>query len=401
MILENQKIVFYISMMISRLLLKPLRSVLASFPAVALVGPRQSGKTTLARQLQKRGRHHTVYLDLELPSDLAKLKDAQFFLESLPDHLVILDEAQRQPDLFPLLRALIDQHRHPGRFLLLGSANLNLMHHISESLAGRIAYLELTPLLRSEIAKRTSLNRHWLVGGYPEALRFQTPSKSWQWLEALLRSYLERDLPQLGFRIPGPELRRFLTMLAHSSGQLWNAQQLATSFGTSPPTITHYRSILEQMFLVNALYPWHSNIKKRLVKAPRVYMRDSGVLHSLLGIETYEDLMSHPIAGKSWEGFVIEQIRGCTMGKFELSFYRTYTGAETDLILHQGSKIIAILEIKLGLQPHLTRGNHEAHKDLGSPPLWIITSGTERYRLEKDIEVIGLDKFLQEIIHGF
>ncbi|MBI4668851.1 MAG: ATP-binding protein [Elusimicrobia bacterium] len=339
-----------------------------------------------------------VYLDLELTSDWARLENAQMFLEPLVDRLVVIDEVQRRPDLFALLRSLIDQKRKAGRFLLLGSADLLALRQMSESLAGRIQYLELSGFLRSEVKDKAPIERHWLRGGYPQALFGRSDRFCREWLEALIRSYLERDLVGLGFHAAAPELRRFWTMLAHNHGQLLNSQQLASSFGVSPPTINHYRSILEQMLLVRALAPWHANLKKRLVRAPRIYIRDSGLLHALLSISDRNSLLAHPAAGKSWEGFALEQILSSAGGKAEGSFFRTHAGAEIDLILHKGLEILAAVEIKLGFTPQLTRGFYQARQDLGNPPAWVIYSGADRYRLKPGVEAIGLDEFVSSAL---
>jgi len=388
-------------MMIERLLSRDLSRAVAEFPVVALIGPRQVGKTTLAKEFARSragARHKPLYLDLELSSDMARLADAEMYLESQADRLVVIDEIQRKPDLFPLLRALVDKRRRAGRFLILGSADLIALRQISESLAGRIQFLELGPFSRTEVGPKVSLKRHWLRGGYPEALLPRSDEVSGRWREALIRSYLERDLNQLGFRVAAPELRRFWTMLAHNHGQPWNAQELASSFGVTPPTATHYRSILEQMFLVRALPAWHANLKKRLVKSPRVYVRDSGLLHSLLGLTSIDALLSHPAAGKSWEGFVLEQILETARGRLDASYFRTHAGAEIDFVIHRGQKILALVEVKLGLKPVLARGFHEARKDLGQPRAWAIYSGSERYPLSSGAEAVGLDQFLVEIL---
>lgn len=389
-------------MMIKRLLFRELPRAVAEFPVVALIGPRQVGKTTLAKEFarSRRGPHREpLYLDLELTSDMARLADAELYLEAQADRLVVIDEIQRRADLFPLLRALVDKRRRAGRFLILGSANLLALRQISESLAGRIQFLELGPFSRTETPK-VPTKRHWLRGGYPEALQARSDEAAGRWRDALIRSYLEGDLPQLGFRVAAPELRRFWTMLAHDQGQPWNAQGLASSFGVSPPTATHYRSILEQMFLVRTLPAWHVNVKKRLVKSPRVYVRDSGLLHTLLGLASADALLSHPIAGKSWEGFVLEQILETACGHLEASYFRTHAGAEIDIVVHRGQKIRALVEVKLGNKPLLSRGFYEARKDLGNPKAWVIYSGMERYPLSPGTEAIGLDQFLTEVLPG-
>lgn len=388
-------------MMIARLLSRDLSRAVAEFPVAALIGPRQVGKTTLAKEFSRSragGRREPLYLDLELGSDMARLADAEMYLEAQTDRLVVIDEIQRRPDLFPLLRALVDKKRRSGRFLILGSANLLALRQISESLAGRVHFLELGPFSRTEAGPKASLRRHWFRGGYPGALLSRSDEVSGRWREALIRSYLERDLNQLGFRVAAPELRRFWTMLAYNHGQPWNAHGLASSFGVTPPTATHYRSILEQMFLVRALPAWHANLKKRLVKSPRVYIRDSGLLHSLLGLAGIDALLSHPVAGKSWEGFVLEQILETARGSIEASYFRTHAGAEIDLVIHRGRKILALVEVKLGLKPVLARGFHEARKDLGQPRAWAIYSGSERYPLRSGTEAVGLDQFLIEIL---
>lgn len=388
-------------MMINRLLAQDLSQAVAESPATALIGPRQAGKTTLAKEFARSAagsRPGPLYLDLELGSDMVKLGDAEMFLETQSDRLVIIDEAQRRPDLFPLLRALIDKKRRAGRFLLLGSANLLTLRQISESLAGRIRFLELGPFSRMEAGSKIPLRRHWLRGGYPEALSARSDGAAGRWKDALIRSYLERDLPQLGFRIAAPELRRFWTMLAHDHGQSWNALGLASSFGVSARTATHYRSILEQMFLVRTVPAWHANLRKRLVKSPRVYIRDSGLLHTLLGLENAGALLSHPIAGKSWEGFVLEHIIETSRGRLDASYFRTHAGAEIDIVLHRGQRIRALVEVKLGLRPVPARGFHEARKDLGLPRAWVIYSGEERYPLGPGVEALGLDRFLAEVL---
>lgn len=385
-------------MMIERPLVADLSLVLREFPAALLLGPRQVGKTTLARRYARTLSPSPVYLDLELPSDLARLADAEMYLRSCAERLVIIDEVQRRPDLVALIRALVDERRRPGRFLLLESANLLALRQVSESLAGRAGFIELAPLLRTEVGPRRPLERHWLRGGYPPALLAATDQAWARWCDALIRSYLERDLPQLGFRVPAPELKRFWTMLAHLHGQPWNAHALASSFGVSPPTATHYRGILEQMLLVRALPSWHANLKKRLVKAPRVYVRDCGLVHRLLGIDDHDELLSNPIAGKSWEGFVLEQILGAARGRIEASFFRTHAGAEIDIVLHKGPKVLAAVEVKMGLSPALSRGFHEARRDLGNPRAWVLCHGARRYPAALGVEVLGLDEFLVSVL---
>ncbi|MCI0422667.1 MAG: ATP-binding protein [Acidobacteria bacterium] len=385
--------------MIPRTLSANVLALLNEFPAVVLGGPRQVGKTTLAKSLlliHPSG----VYLDLELPSDLAKLRDPELYLRSLNDRLVIIDEVQRQPELFPILRALIDQARRPGRFLLLGSASPGLLKQSSESLAGRVIHVELPPLTLAETAEILTLEEHWWRGGYPEAVLAASSEQSRRWHEALIATYVERDLPQLGFRIPSPEIRRFWMMLAHLHGQLWNASQVASGLGVSGPTASRYLSMLQETFLVRVLTPWHLNLKKRLVKSPKVYVRDSGILHTLLGIPSFDALQGHPQLGSSWEGYVLEQIWGALSCGVQLHFHRTHAGAELDFVVTQGTKVRAGIEVKNSLSPALTRGLHESRRNLRNPPIWIIYRGNERYPAGESFTVVGLKEFLHTVLPG-
>ena len=384
--------------MITRRLQDSLQRNLQRFPAIVLLGPRQVGKTTLAQALMAaRPQGSAIYLDLELLSDLAKLQDAENYLKAFQDKLVIIDEVQRQLELFPLLRGLIDQDRRPGRFLLLGSASLDLLKQSSETLAGRVMYQELYPLDRLEVASASSdLDLHWWRGGYPEAFLAPDDQTALLWHQALVKTYLERDVPQLGFRVPGPELRRFLSMLAHSHGQLLNASKLAANFGVSDPAIRRYISIFEETFLVRVLPPWHQNLKKRLVKTPKVYIRDSGILHSVLPLADFDQLQGHPQVGASWEGYVLEQIAAQSDAYPDVRafFYRTHGHAELDLLLTRGTDVLGAVEVKLTSAPSTRKGLHQARKDLGNPPLWVIYRGQETYPLAEGIQATGLSEFL-------
>lgn len=290
------------------------------------------GKTTLARGLAQTD---AIFLDMERPADIAKVHDAETYLGSVSDKLVIIDEIQRKPDLFPILRVLIDQDRRPGRFLLLGSASPDLRRQAAESLAGRIDYLELAPFSLDEVGATPENQQKLLLrGGYPDSFLAASDKASLRWRQAFIRTFLEQDLPQLGIRIPAAQMQRFWQMLAHLHGQLWNASQIAGSLGLTPPTMRHYLDILADTFMVRSLQPYHVNLGKRLIKSPKIYLRDSGLLHALLGIETADDLYGHPVVGASWEGFVIEQLIGYIGDpSVEPAFYRTVAGAEIDLIL--------------------------------------------------------------------
>lgn len=381
--------------MIKRALQDSLETSLKKYPVVGIVGPRQTGKTTLAKVVRQTLTSRSVYLDLELPSDLNKLQSPELYLRQFSDRLVIIDEIQRMPELFPLMRALVDQKRSGGRFLILGSASPEMIKHASESLAGRIVYHELSPFTLVETGMKRAL-RLWLRGGYPSSFLSGGDEESLAWRESFIRTYLEMDLPQLGIRVPAPQIRRFWTMLAHVHGQLWNASRIAGSLGITAPTVKHYLDILEETFVVRVLAPWHSNAKKRLVKSPKVFIRDAGLLHALLRIPAIEDLRSHPIAGSSWEGFVIEQVLGMVPGGWQAHYYRTSAGAEIDLLLHdRRGKPIAV-EIKLSATPQVAKGYWTAMDDLSCKEGYVIYPGKERYPLAENVTALPLNN-LDEI----
>jgi predicted AAA+ superfamily ATPase len=366
--------------MIERRQYSALQSALAAFPVVGLVGARQVGKTTLAKQLAMGPGVDAVMLDLERPSDLAKLREPELYLEQHRDRLVILDEIQRLPDLFPILRALVDTDRRPGRFLLLGSASPDLIQGASESLAGRIRYLELDPLTQDEVDPSATMAL-WFRGGFPASFLAPDDAGSHEWREAFVRTYLERDIPGLGLRMPAAALDRFWRMLAHSHGQLWNGSDLAASLGLSVPTVRKYLDLLQDTFMARQLQPWHGNLGKRLVKRPRVYLRDSGLLHTLLGITNPDDLLGHPSAGASWEGFVVEQVLAGIPSTWQPFFYRTSNGAELDLVLVRPGKARPLgIEIKLSRAPAPSRGFWNAITDLEAQGL-VICPCTERFPL--------------------
>ncbi len=392
--------------MIKRTLENIIKESLRKYPVVGIVGSRQTGKTTLAKMIRHTHKPKAVYLDLELPSDLNKLHSPELYLRQFADRLVIIDEIQRRPSLFPLMRALVDQKRTGGRFLILGSASPDMIKYGSESLAGRIVYHELSPLNLTE----TGLVRAeglWLRGGYPNSFLAATDEDSRAWREAFIRTYLEMDLPQLGIRVPSQQLRRFWTMLAHDHGQIWNASKIAGSLGITAPTVKHYLDILEATFIVRVLAPWHSNTKKRLIKSPKVYIRDSGLLHALLRINTMEDLRSHPVVGSSWEGFVIEQVLGRVPGDWQAHYYRTGAGAEIDLLLRSGNNRLVAVEVKHSATPQVKKGFRTAMDDLACKQGYVIYPGDETYPLTKNVLALpltGIDKILAssaESVDGF
>jgi len=373
--------------MLNRNLLPLIESSLSSFPAVVLLGPRQVGKTTLAK-IAANARADSLYLDLERPSDLAKLTDPELFLTRHANQLIVLDEIQRQPELFSVLRALIDAQRTPGRFLLLGSASPQLLRQSSESLAGRIRFHELAPFDVSEVQPtHTQLQDFWLRGGYPLSWLAQSDAASFEWRESFIATHLERDIPSFGIRIPGTTLRRFWQMLAHLHGQLWNASRLAAGFGVSAPTVQHYLDILEATYMVRRLPPLQANLGKRLVKSPKVYLRDSGMLHALLNIASLNDLAGHPIVGASWEGWVLEQIAQLLDPSWQLSFYRTASGAEMDIVAERGNRKIGF-EIKFSSAPKVSKGFWSAMSDLQLEQAYVVAPVEVGYPLAANVEVV-------------
>lgn len=378
-------------MMYTRWLRRHLIEELSHEPAVALLGPRQVGKTTLALDVA-RDRPH-VYLDLESERDRGKLAQAELYLEAQRDRLVILDEIHRAPGLFPVLRGQIDAARRmglaSGRYLMLGSASLDALKQSGETLAGRVTYLELSPLHVGETGPG-KLNELWLRGGFPPSLQAPGDARSLRWRESFLRTYLERDIPQFGPRIAAETLRRFWTMLAHHQGGLLNLTQLARNLGLDVKTVGRYVDLLCDLLLLRRLQPWHVNTGKRLVKAPKVYVRDSGLLHALLGIGTLDDLLSHMVVGASWEGFCIETLLACAPQGVSGHFYRTSAGAEVDLILAWPGGDLWAFEIKRSLSPKPERGFHSACDDLQPSRRCVVYPGNERFPLASGVEAVPL-----------
>ena len=358
--------------------LDTLAECLANFPVVAMLGPRQVGKTTLARQVAAGWSGPFKHFDLEDPEDQARLADPSFILRSLTG-LIILDEIQTRPDLFPLLRVLADRPDTPARFLILGSAAPELMRHTSQSLAGRVVFHELDGLALDEIALAREgtewLDERWLRGGFPRAFLSKNLATSREWRESFVRTYLERDLPQLGINLPSITLRRFWTMLAHYHAQTWNGSELGRALGVSDKTVSRYLDILEGTYMAFRLPPWHSNLGKREVKAAKVYVADSGILHSLLGVSGLDDLLAHPKCGASWEGFLIREIiRSTGAGRGEAFFWSVHTGAELDLLIIKDSRRIGF-EIKLTRSPKVTPSMRSASDTLALHHLYVICHG--------------------------
>ncbi len=385
--------------MIPRRLESVLNKRLDQTPAVALIGPRQVGKTTLALALAK-GRP-SIYLDLESDTDRAKLSEPELYFADHEDKLVILDEVHRIPGLFQPLRGIIDKGRREGkengRFLFLGSASIDLLKQSSETLAGRISYLELHPLDALEVPAQ-DLDNLWLRGGFPKSLLAEDDDQSMQWRLDFIRSYLERDIPQFGPRIPAETLRRFWTMLAHHQGGLLNASQFAAGLGVDGKTVASYLDLMVDLLLVRRLPAWHRNTGKRLVRSPKVYVRDSGLTHALLGLSNREMVLGHPIAGASWEGFVLETLLAVAPAGTEASFYRTSAGAEVDLLLNLPGGRLWAIEIKRSLAPKIERGFHHAGEDLTPEKSFIVYAGTETYPLRQGVSAISLTDLSEALL---
>jgi len=392
--------------MIQRLAKARLIQLLARFPAVALLGPRQVGKTTLALSLtgEPETDESPLYLDLELPSDRTKLADPELYLSEHEGRLVILDEIHRLPGIFQTLRGLIDRRRRKGKrsgqFLLLGSASIDLLQQSAETLAGRIAYMELTPFLEREIADLApnAGQSLWVRGGFPDSFLAQTDGESFEWREAFIQTYLERDVPSLGPRVPAETLHRFWQMLGHNQGQMLNAAQLAAGLGISGQTVARYLDIMVDLLLVRRLQPWSSNVGKRLVRSPKVYVRDSGLLHALLGIRDQEMLLGHPVVGSSWEGMLIENILSSVPAATQAWFYRTSVGAEIDLVLEVAPKQRWAIEIKRSISdPKPSRGFYIGCEDINATRQIVLYPGDERFNLDAKTTVMSLQTLLSEL----
>ena len=387
--------------MISRIQTKQVERALNRQAAVALIGPRQVGKTTLALEIAENTK--SIYLDLEAYEDREKLKDPVLFLSKYEDHLVILDEIHRVPELFTTLRGLIDQGRRKGlrtgRFLILGSASLDLLRQSGETLAGRIEYIDMTPLtvLEVNVATNLELTQLWLRGGFPDSYLAVSDEDSYVFRRNFIRTYLERDVPQFGPRIPAETLERLWIMLAHSQGQCLNASRLAESLSISSPTVSSYIDLLVDLLLVRRLPPYYANVKKRLVKSPRLYVRDSGITHALLGIPDYKQLSGHPVFGSSWEGFVIENIVAAAPIGTKPYFYRTAAGAEIDLIIRLPNNEIWAIEIKSGLTPKLGKGFHHALEDIQPQKSFVVYAGNARFPVTSQTEAISLGEMVNEL----
>jgi uncharacterized protein len=385
--------------MIHRILANKVKRQLDFMPAVALLGPRQVGKTTIAKQLAKQIglQHH--YLDLESTADMAKLSNAEDYLKTLAADLVIIDEVQRMPALFPILRSVIDAERRNGRFLLLGSASPQLLAQSSETLAGRLAYSELSPFFLQEVFDTPDAMPHlWLRGGFPHFFLAQSDDISFKMRQQFISTYLERELLMLGLSASPQVLRRLLTMLMHLHGQLLNYASLSNAMGIDVKTLHRYLDFFESSFIIRRLQPWVSNTGKRLVKSSRVYICDSGIYHALAGLCTQEELAGHPGRGASWEGFVMQQIVPRLKPGINAFFYRTQDGSGLDLLLEKDGKPVLGLEIKASNAPSITKGTTNAAKQLGEIPIWVVTpAADEDYRHNEWVGITSINRLEEKL----
>lgn len=377
--------------------------LLDEFPAVAVLGPRQVGKTTLAEEIAATLDSESIYLDLETPSDQARLSEPESYFELHKGKLIILDEVQRVPELFAILRGIIDRRRRQGfktgQFLILGSASLDLLKQSSESLAGRIAYVDLSGFTALEINVRSQADqdRLWLRGGFPDSFLAKDDAASLRWRANFISTYLERDVPQFGPRIPAVTLRRLWTMLAYSQGSQLNIAQLGANLDIAGPTAKRYLELLEDLLLIRTLRPWSGNIGKRLVKAPKVFIRDSGLTHALLNLTSLDDVLSHPVVGSSWEGFVIENLLSVLPIGITPWFYRTSAGAEIDLVIEHGAKIRYAIEIKRSTAPKLSKGFYQGCQDIQATRRFIVYPGQEQFPVAKEVTAISLLEMMAEL----
>ena len=388
--------------MIPRRLRALIEDRLRHMPGVVLLGPRQVGKTTLARQIAAQRKTRALYLDLERPVDRRRLQDADAFLRAQAGKLVIIDEIHRAPDLFATLRGIIDDRRaagdRAGHFLLLGSAALDLMRQASESLAGRVAYLDLGPIDVLELPHQVGdVDLLWTRGGFPESLLAPDDATSLEWRRAFIRSYLERDVPMFAPRMPAEAIGRLWTMLAHGQATPLKQSSLASALEVSTPAVSRYIDLLVDLLLVRRLRPWSGNVGKRLVRAPKVYIRDSGLVHALLDLAGWEDILGHPVVGASWEGFVIENLIAAAGERRTPYFYRTEDGSEVDLVFERGGSVELAIEIKRSTAPTLSRGFGLALKVLEPTQAYLVHGGTESWPMSSQVTAISVRELMQKL----
>lgn len=375
-----------------------LLDLLERYPVVAILGARQVGKTTLARNLAADLDPKVHFFDLEDPDDLARLAEPKLALEPL-EGIVVLDEVQRRPEIFPILRVLADRPGGPAKFLVLGSASPDLLKQSSETLAGRVHFHRLDGFDLDEVGPE-DWRKLWTRGGFPRSFLADDDQTSFEWRDDFIRTFLERDLPQLGIRTPGQTLRRFWTMLAHNQAQVWNGAELARAFGVSAPTVRRYLDHLTSALVVRQLLPWHANVQKRQVKSPKVYIADSGLVHTLLGLETADDILGHPVSGASWEGFVVQQIQAALAARPEdCFFWATHAGAEIDLVVMRGNRREGF-EIKLTTSPRTTRSMRQAQETLDLDRLVLVHAGSKSFPLAEGIDAVAASRIWTDLVES-
>jgi len=384
---------------IERKLHKEIVKLLKQFPAVAILGARQVGKTTLAKQIVSAQKKTPLYLDLENPLDVRRLADPYTFLKDNKDKCIVIDEVQTIPSLFSVLRSVIDEDRRNAKFILLGSASPQLVKGVSESLAGRIAFRELSPINFMELPENISRDKHWLRGGFPPALLARNEKIASEWMASFIRSYVERDLSALfGVDLTSNIISRLLSMLVHINASVWNAEMIGRSLGITAPTVNRYVDFLEGAFLVQRLPAFHINTKKRLVKAPKIYIRDSGLLHQLSGVHNMVSLKGHPVVGASWEGYIVEQVKQLKPLNIDMYYYRTQAGAEYDIVLAKGIHPVACIEVKLNNAPTISKGNMQSIADLKTKKNFIVVPDVEEYKTKDGIIICNAAKFLTKYL---
>jgi predicted AAA+ superfamily ATPase len=387
-----------VSNMINRYIVDECIEILEQFPILGIVGPRQVGKTTFTKEiLSKRQHKEVIYLDLESPRDQLKLSQPQLYFEQHRDACIIIDEIQRDKSLFPILRSEVDAYRKAGRFIITGSASPDLIRDSSESLAGRIAYKEVSPFHYLEIGNAYDQVQHWINGGFPEALLATSAKKTFRWHSNFVKTYIEKDLIALGLNINPSTTYKLWQLLASQHGNVLEVSSVSRALQVSNPTAKRYIDFLNEAFIIRLLKPYETNLKKRLVKSPKVYVRDSGVLHHLLNIRSFDDLVGNLIVGNSWEGYVIDQIMSILQDKYTYFFYRTHQGTEVDLVLVQGFKPKVCIEIKYASAPKLTKGNYQAFKDIKAERNLVIIPGKEDYPIADNIRVMGAEIALNDL----
>ena len=369
------------------------------FPVVVLVGPRQVGKTTLAKLYAEANKQDYIYLDMERPSDEDKLKDAERYLTENAEKVFIIDEVQRKPSLFSLLRSLVDENPRPGRFILLGSASPHIIKGISETLAGRSYLMELHPFSLAELKDTIPFEKHFFYGGFPKAVLTTSPRMASLWIKGFIQTYLERDLPLLDMPATPALMRRLWSMLAHQNGQLTNYTAIGNALGLSYNTIKRYLDFMEGAFLITQLQPFIPNSSKKLVKAPKVYIRDTGILHSLIDVKDYDQLQGHIALGGSWETYVLAQLRASLSDQYSFYFYRTHAGAEIDVVITKAEIAVATVEIKYSTSPSISRGYYSALEDIGVEKNYVIVPGTADYPINEKARIIGIYPFIEKYIH--